>query len=51
MMQMRIVGIQDTIQTIAIVSSAHTSTNVVATKEKKNDYLVFITYRFNGFFV
>lgn len=35
MMQMRIVGIQDTIQTNVIVSYAHTSTNVEVTKEKK----------------
>lgn len=32
---MIIVGTQEIIQTIAIVSSAHTSTNVVVTKEKK----------------
>lgn len=34
-MQMIIVGTREIIQTIAIVSSAHTSTNVVATKVMK----------------
>lgn len=31
------VGTREIILMIAIVSSAHTSTNVVVTKEKKND--------------
>lgn len=34
---MIIVGTREIIQTIAIVSSAHTSTNVAVTKEKKNE--------------
>lgn len=34
---MSFAGVKAIIQTIAIVSSAHTSTNVVVTKEKKND--------------
>ena len=36
-MKMIIAGTQEIIQTIAIVSYVRTSTNVVATKEKKNE--------------
>ena len=36
-MKMIIAGTQEITQTIAIVSCAHTSTNVVAAKEKKNE--------------
>lgn len=38
-MQMIIVGTREIIQTIAIVSCVHTSTNVVATKEKRNEHI------------